>query len=83
MPIKKKQAQKPSYEVIHAGTTNVLLANVEPSQHNVLRVTLSDGRAMDIELWEREPGRLSIRGLYGRLVVRPQVSNVITVSVEG
>jgi hypothetical protein len=44
-----------------------------------LEVTLSNGGVIRVELHERVPGYLSIRARDGQLVIRPEVSNAVSV----
>ena len=46
-----------------------------------LRITLSTGQYIEVELFEREEGAIAIRGEH-TLVIRPGASNVIRVGVE-
>lgn len=51
---------------------------------NTLRIALSDGKIIEVEAFERRPGRLTIRSgaISGGLIVYPLASNCIDVEVE-
>lgn len=44
-----------------------------------LRVITSTGGRIDVELWERSPGEITIRVLDGHMIVKPEASNTIVV----
>lgn len=81
MAIKKKTAV-PEYVVLSPGiqATRVTIASAQECK--VLRVKTSLGHELDIELWERCPGELMVRGVSGSLVVRPHSSNVVLIQVD-
>lgn len=81
MPAKKKP-NSPMYEVIRPGLEPARVMIFAAEDHRVLRITSSHGHQIDVELWERSPGQLEIRGISGGLVVRPHSSNVVHISVD-
>lgn len=79
--IKSKQSI-PEYEVLSPGRDRTSVIVVAAKDCKVLRVTSSNGNNIDVELWERTPGQLEVRGVSGSLVVRPHSSNVVLISVD-
>ena len=81
---RKKEYEEPSYEVLGwEGADRRLLYSSATPDRNVLRITLSGGGRLEIELWERTPGRLSVRGLSSGLSVHGHSSNLFELSVDG
>lgn len=47
-----------------------------------IEIVLSDGAEIEVELFERAPGRLSVRTTSGGIMVHPIVTNVIEIEGE-
>lgn len=77
-----KKQPAPAYEVLAPGRDQIRVIVVAAEDCKVLRITTSRGHQIDVELWERTPGQLEIRGISGSLVIRPHSSNVVHVSVD-
>lgn len=78
----KKNTPQPMYEVLQPGRDSTRVIIFAAEDHKILRITSSRGHQIDVELWERAPGQLEIRGLSGSLIVRPHSSNVVHISVD-
>lgn len=44
-----------------------------------LDLTLTNGGIVSLELWEREPGVVSLRALDGALILHPEASNEVRI----
>lgn len=47
-----------------------------------LYVTLTDGREINVELFERTPGRIAVRTTHGVMTLHPRAANLVDVAVE-
>ncbi len=53
-----------------------------PEEVTTLRINLSTGRWVEVEIFERIDGKITIRG-EDTLAIQPDASNSISVSVKG
>lgn len=56
-----------------------LVQSSDDTQAHSLRIITSTGGRIDVELWERAPGEVTIRVLDGHMIVKPEASNTIVV----
>lgn len=64
----------------HPSVKDLELVFLEGVQGETLRIKLSTGKVVDISLYERTPGFLSIQ-MDGQMVIKPQASNSIEVGM--
>lgn len=57
------------------------VVSVDLKGARTIAINLSDGGRLDVELFERTPGRLTVRTINGAIVVHPYSSNVV--EIEG
>lgn len=72
----------PNAMILHTTEHGLVDRNVtllKGTDYEVLRITLSNGKRIEIDLFERETGMLTIRADHHELTITPRSSNSIDV----